>query len=331
MYLAVTIDVEEEGLFSGSYDPGEARVENVSCLRMLHPMFSDLGIRPTLLVTYQVARHTRHRELLMRLRDNLGGEIGAHLHHWNTPPYAELPGPPPAPSERIPKQALAAKLSSLMDSLCRMGADPVSFRMGRFNMGSRMFSLLEPAGIEVDTSVLPGRQSYAGPLHLSAPVDPYWPDHAEICRHGRSGVLEVPLTVVPAVPQALRLLTAVGAKDAGPGARLSALLQRLLLLPAQPAWTGLRRLKAAVRLHQRRGGKVLTVFFHSSELMPGGYPRHRTKEDVRRFLARVERFLSWLRGEIRAEPVTLSDLRQIYLGPIRNSSSRKGESPSQAL
>jgi hypothetical protein len=70
-------------------------------------------------------------------------------------------------------------------------------------------------------------------------------------------------------------------------------------------------LKASASLHRRKGGKVLSVFFHSSELLPGGYPAHKTEEDVRRFLLKLGRFLSWLKDG-GADPVTLSEVWDSY-------------------
>jgi hypothetical protein len=84
--------------------------------------------------------------------------------------------------------------------------------------------------------------------------------------------------------------------------------KHLASLPAQPVWTGLRGLKLACRLHRRRGGRVLTVFLHSSELMPGGCPWHQSREQVKGFLRRLHAFLSWARNDLQAEAVTLSDL-----------------------
>jgi hypothetical protein len=44
MKLAVTIDVEEEGLFLGKYDPENVQVSNIPELVRLDPLFSQWGI-----------------------------------------------------------------------------------------------------------------------------------------------------------------------------------------------------------------------------------------------------------------------------------------------
>lgn len=308
MKLAVTIDVEEEGLFNGRYDSGRVPVQNVGRLSLLDPIFRELGIHPTLLLSYHVAKHGPSQELIRELNDKWGGEIGAHLHTWNTPPLKTLPYRDPVPSEMMPRDLLAAKLSALFEALEEMGVKPDSFRMGRFNMGPKMFSLLEDTRIRVDSSISPTRMYYGGPAHLSAPTDPYFPDPRSPARPGRSKILEAPITILPLVP--------------GLGTFLEHMSRRRLLsehwaasfskfvgsIPAQPMWTGLNRIKTAAWLHRRRGGRVLTIFFHSSELMPGGCPKHQTERHIQGFLNKLKRFLSWVMVMMKAESVTLSEL-----------------------
>ncbi len=311
MKLVVTIDVEEEGLFSNQYDPHNPPVENVPALTRLDPIFLKWGIRPTLLCTYSVASQKRHQDLLLGLREKWSAEIGAHLHHWNTPPLKELPYRQPVPSELMDVQLLTAKLETLLETIRQIGIVPSSFRMGRFNMGPRMFSVMEKAEISVDSSVAPMRRYYGGPDHLTAPTDPYFPDALEPMRPGNSRILEVPVTILPVVRGLGAFFQGIGTQ-APMKDRISWIAANLGSLPAQPMWTGLRRLKTAVRVHQNRGGKVLTIFFHSSELMPGGCPEHKTQEDVDRFLDKLDGFFSWLNNSLQIQPVTLSELSDLY-------------------
>jgi len=312
MKLAVTIDVEEEGLFRGRYEPGDSPVGNVRHLRRLHSIFSDLGIRPTLLVSYQVARHPDLRDLLLELKEAWHGEIGAHLHYWNTPPIQPLPHADPVPSEWIPRPLLGAKLSTLLQSLRLMGVNPLSFRMGRFSMGPNMLSFLEEKGMQTDSSIAPFRSYDGGLCRMCSFTEPYFPDLSDLSRKGSSPVLEAPITIEPVTTILIHLLRRLQGVRHPMAAKLSLFAQRLFLLPAQPAWTGLKRLIAAARLHRIRGGRVLTLFFHSSELMAGGSPAHRTEDEVRRFLLKLGWFLSWLKREEKAESVTLTELRGVY-------------------
>ena len=304
MKLAVTIDVEEEGLFSGRYESRNVSVNNVAELPRLDSIFREWNITPTLLPTYPVTCHQHHRDLLLKLKQQWNAEIGAHLHPWNTPPFEAQPHPEPVPSELIPRELLDAKLQNLLQSVRQMGVMPTSFRMGRFNTGPRMFSLLENAGILVDSSVAPMRQYHAGHGHLASPTDPYFPDPEEPRRPGRSRILEAPITILPIFPRLGSWLDQAPV----PQNLASWFAMHLGSLSAQPMWAGLGWLKTAARLHRHRGGQVLTIYFHSSELMPGGCPQHATSQDVNRFLDRLRSFFAWLHCEMPIEPLTLSQL-----------------------
>jgi hypothetical protein len=306
--LVVTIDVEEEGLFRNRYEGRDVPVRNVVELLRLDPIVREWAIVPTLLVTDPVARHGPHRDLLLRLRREWGAEIGAHLHPWNTPPLQAAAAPEPVSSERMPRELLSAKLQALLQSIAAMGVTPTAFRMGRYNMGPQLFSLLEGSGIRVDSSIAPMRRFAAGPDHLAAPVDPYFPDPAAPTAPGASPILEVPLTIVPLTPRLGAVLDRVRQRTPLSDRWIVWAATRLGSLPAQPMWTGLERLKAAVRLHRHRGGQVLTIGFHSSELMPGGCPRHPTVAHVDRFLDKLRRFFGWLHREATVESLTLSEL-----------------------
>jgi len=311
MLLAVSIDVEEEGLFSRQYESAEVTANNVRCLEAVDPIFREFQIRPTLMASYQVMRHPEYRELLVTLRDRWDGELGAHLHAWNTPPLRPLPIPEPVPSELIPEDLLDAKMNSLLGTFDAVGCSPVSFRMGRFNIGPKMLAVLERTGFRVDGSIAPMRRYYGGPERLDGLLDPYFPDRDDPYRPGNSPILEVPMTIVPVVPGLGSLLERMGRRPRV-ASWASWFAMNLGSLPAQPAWTGLRRLKAAVRLHRSRGGTVLSVFFHSSELMPGGYPGHGTADDVRSFLDKLRGFFSWLREGVGVQSITFAGLRDKY-------------------
>jgi hypothetical protein len=129
---------------------------------------------------------------------------------------------------------------------------------------------------------------------------------------GNSAILEVPITVVPLTRRLGWMLHQLREKALVPSTWISWFAINLGSLPVQPAWTGLRRLKAATMLHRRRDGQVLTIFFHSSELMPGGYPHHPTAQHVDRFLNRLRGFLTWLYKTVKVESLTLSELGRLY-------------------
>lgn len=325
MKLIVSIDVEEEGLFSGRYAQEKVGVENVSSLPILDPIFSDLGIRPTMLATYQVLKRPEHLDTLLNLKAKWKGEIGAHLHHWNTPPLIPAPDDRPLPSDKCPIPILREKLDNLLSLLRTAGEIPRSFRMGRFNITPAMFGLLEETGVLVDGSVAPMRKSYGGPDHLSAPVDPYFADPADPGRAGGSRILEVPMTILPFPKCMGRVLSTLDRKFPSVSGPAAWAAENLFSLAAQPFWTGLGRLKAACLLHRRRGGKTLSVFMHSSELAPGSSPLSPTQDRIDQLLSRLRRFLTWLVKDLGVQP---ADMTELYEGYARE---RCGKDPSFAL
>ncbi len=102
VYLVITIDVEEEGLFSGRYLRTPSGVTNVAELRRLEFIPREFGFPLTLLVTYPVARDLAAQEVLSAWQREHGAEIGVHLHPWNTPPFKDFPQPEPIPTSRLP-------------------------------------------------------------------------------------------------------------------------------------------------------------------------------------------------------------------------------------
>jgi hypothetical protein len=312
MKFAVTIDVEEEGLFSGVYSSGDASALNVLEMDRLDPVFMDLGVRPTLLVSYQVANKGAILKKLYSLKKRWSAEIGIHLHHWNTPPIEYHEAPPPVPSELMPPYLLEAKALSLIKLLSNSDELPNSFRMGRFNLGPNMLRVLEKIGVKVDSSVSPMRKAYGGPNHLCAPSDPYFPDLLDPSRVGSSSVLEVPVTILPILKGSGRYFERLSNSDCLPAGIAEWLSMNLGSIAAQPAWVNLQIAKAAVMIHERRGGDCVTIFFHSSELAPGMSPLNPTEEAVQRFIRRLQLFISWMRNRYDARCYTLSELHRIY-------------------
>jgi hypothetical protein len=267
----------------------------------------DFGLPLTLLVTYQVARDPAACRILAHWRDRYGAEIGAHLHPWNTPPFLSLPDPEPLASEKLPRPLLRDKFASLLSQV-RGGlmVTPRSFRMGRFDAGPQVFSLLTEFGLEVDSSVAPLTRKNPDPRWFLAPADPFPLGSAGA---GGKPLLEVPITLVPVLAGTPELVARLAA--AAPpawGDRLGSLFRYGGVVGVQPAWYPLASLQLAAHLHRRRGGRVLTMFFHSSELQPGATRLFPTEAAVGRFVDKIRAFLTWLVQTGPISGVTLANL-----------------------
>jgi hypothetical protein len=306
--LVISIDVEEEGLFSGQYLRTPPGVTNVAELARLEFIPQEFGLPLTLLVSYQVARDPAACRVLREWRERYAAEIGAHLHPWNTPPFADLPEPEPVPSARLPRELLRDKFANLVEEIrTNLDISPDSFRMGRFDAGPQVFGLLPEFELTVDSSVAPLTPKGAQAGYFLASADPF---KLEVPGAGKPSLLEVPITMVPVVsgtPEAL-LRVAAGLPPAW-GRRLRGAFRYVGAAGVQPAWFPLASMQLAARLHRLRGGEVLTMFFHSSELKPGATRLFPTETAARRFIAKIRTFLTWLVASGPVTGVTLGELR----------------------
>ncbi len=307
MKLVISIDVEEEGLFSGEYAQVPPGVSNVAHLRRLEFIPREFGFPLTLLVTYHAVRDPSSRRVLEYWRDHYGTEIGAHLHPWNTPPLADFPEPEPVPSEKMPLSILKEKLANLVGSIREnLGVTPRSFRMGRFDWGPGLLSLLPEMGLRVDSSMVPLDQKAGGPPHFLAPSDPF-----PLAVPGHTGLplVEAPLTMVPVLAGTPRLIHLLSQALPGTiGRRLLSRFRYVLAAGIHPVWYPLASMRLAASLHRRRGGRVLNLFFHSSEIAPGGSPQFPDEATVERLIAKIRAFMTWLKKTGPVEGITLSEL-----------------------
>ncbi len=301
--LVISIDVEEEGLFSGHYAQ-DAPVTNVSWLRGLEFVSAEYGLPLTLLADYLVYADQEASETLRSWEQNYGAELGAHLHHWTTPPFKPLPYPEPIPCRSLPEDLLRNKLESLAAQMeAAVGHRPKSFRMGRFDFAPALESLLPACGISVDSSLVPLRAMPNGPDHFLVPPDP----HAL-----NPKLLETPVTMVPLFRNAPWMVYAFS-RSLPLKARFQVLkfFRLTCALGIHPLWHPASTMRRAVRLHHARGGQVLNMFLHSSELMPGGCPKIRTEEDSRQLLQKIRSFLEWLLESYDVQGITLSATKNL--------------------
>lgn len=308
--LVFSVDVEEEGLFTGRYDSEAKGVLNVSSLSRLEFLTREFGFPLTLLCTWPVLTNAGCAVQLRRWQDELNAEVGLHLHPWNTPPTRPL-STAWTPSECLGRDALAAKLENLVVA-CRQvtGRDPRSFRMGRFDLGSQIRDLLPAHGIRVDSSVVPMSWTSAISGSFLASSDPY----PLLCdNQGKTRLLEVPLTMAALSPRLSTWFWKL-ANDLPPHVKrpFFKIFQSLAVVGTQPVWYPLPSMKLGVRLHLQRGGTLIHLFLHSSELCPGACPHLPDEAAVSRLMKRLRVFLVWLKSHVSPlgslHGVTLSDL-----------------------
>jgi hypothetical protein len=299
--VIVSLDVEEEGLFSGRYPAAGCGVRNVALLPRLAPLTRELGFPLTLFCAYTVFDDVDARRVLAFMRDECGAEIAAHLHHWSTPPLLSAGGEIKTPerTHRMRDSLLRQRLDSLLTAGRRFQGSPLtSFRMGRWDLKSTLRPLLGEFGITLDSSVCPLRAFEGGADHFLAPADPYWTGDTG------QGLLESPVTQIAAVPWLARLWHK--------HVRRPSLLDSFHYwgaVSANPVWHSEGIMRLAARLHVSRGGRVLHLFWHSSEMLPGASPHVPDEAASRALFKKICSFLKWLKENFTVCAVTAAQLR----------------------
>lgn len=304
LYVCISLDVEEEGLFSGKYPRSRMSVTNVPLLKRLAPLYRDFGFPVTLFCAYSVFADNMASEAISWMRDYCGAEIGAHLHHWSTPPLSDKGEyGPPLRTHKVDRELLCQRLETLLAAGEKIAGQPItSFRMGRWDLKSMLLPMLAEHGILVDSSICPLRFFKDGPDHFLAPADPYWvnigPDRQ---------ILEAPITQISLFRPLARLWRATVPNN------LLDCYHFLGALSANPLWHGPLAMRLATRLHTWRDGAVLNFFWHSSEMMPKGSPHIPDQAAADRLLATIFSFCRWLLDTYDVQPVTATQLAGLPL------------------
>jgi hypothetical protein len=280
-------------------------VRNVAGLARLAPLLEEFDLPVSLLCTHSVFADAAACRSLAEMCERCRVEIGAHLHHWNTPPVeaGDAARPGYESPGRMPATLLRARLATLFAVGRAFWGQPLtSFRMGKWDLHRWHWPLLAEAGVLVDASVRPLHYVLQGPDHFAAPADPY-----VVTVQGHT-ILEAPLSCIPLCACVRRLDPSAGA--GGMRTRLAASVQQWGALALLPAYHPLWVMQAVTRRHLAQGGRVLSLTWHSSEMMPGGTPHLPDAPAVERFVGKIRSYLRWLTGWASVQGCTLGALRQ---------------------
>jgi hypothetical protein len=310
----VTVDTEGDNLWG---KPRAITTRNAAYLPRFQRLCEKYRCKPVYLTNYEMALSDVFVDFARDVVSRGAGEVGMHLHAWNSPPLAALtrddflhqPFLIEYP-DRVMREKIHA-ITGLLEE--RFERKMVSHRAGRWAFDGRYAAMLLDEGYLVDCSVTPGVDWSATPGdpdgnggsdYTSFPDGPYILSPPDISKASRAGLLEVPMTVRPS-----RLFRRSPWAYRAPGLRRivrKASPARRWLCPV--ALLEKHNLDAMLGLaRQVRDEKPTHVQFmlHSSELMPGGSPSFQGAAQIDRLYACLELLFEelarWCRGMTLAE------------------------------
>ncbi len=315
MHLLVGIDTEGDNQWDAAARANQ-RFENIYALPKLHALFARHGVRPTYVITYPVASDPRSAEVLRSLLARGDCEIGAHHHAWETPPCTPEDVRRHPYASMLPRAQFEEQLQSLTSAISSaVGTAPLSYRSGRFGFSADHVSALERQGYLVESSVAPlfYEAHKGGPEFVEAPLAPYYLSYDSATKPGTSNLLEVPVSAAlnRRLPKRLQYLYARAPRPYTTKRVLRALgLVRMRWL--RPSYSSASDMIALARSLARDDQPVLNLLFHSSEAIVGGSPYNKTQGELDAFCERLEQFLAFAIGELRATPATFAEFRRRY-------------------
>ncbi len=305
----ITIDAEGDDLWA---NPREITTRNAEYLPRFQSLCERFRFKPVYLANYEMAISDAFVEFARDVVARGAGEIGMHLHAWNSPPLDSLTGddlrfhpylieyPEPVMKEKI------RTLTHLLED--RFDQKMTSHRAGRWAFDGRYAAMLLDEGYRVDCSVTPGvdwrgnlgdPRGNGGSDYTAFPDRPYFLSPLDISVPGAGELLEVPMTTRPSslyrkAPRAYRIpLLRQAAHRVSP--KLSWLCPTPLLEK--------HNLKAMLQVACAAKAEAvahLEFMLHSSELMPGGSPAFKDASEIERLYEHLEMLFedlaTWCRG-----------------------------------
>ncbi len=233
------------------------------------------------------------------------GEIGMHLHAWNSPPLAPLTDDDMRNQPYLfeyDETVMRDKIGFMTDLLeDRFRQKMLSHRAGRWGFNAVYARLLVEHGYLVDSSVTPhicwgeylgDPNGAGGPDFRQFPESPYYVDLEHVDRPGDSPLLEVPLSVVETRQMPLAACQPVRRRIGAWMPSSPKLMRRIagrifppfLEMVPRDSKRSLRNMLAILRYAVEHRRPCVVMATHSSELMPGGSPFFRTAASIERAL-----------------------------------------------
>jgi len=295
-YFLLSIDVEGDNVWSR---PRDVTCRNAGFLQRFQDLCERFRLKPTYLTNYEMAMDPVFQAFGRDVLQRGAGEIGMHLHAWNSPPIKPLTSDDyhfqPYLTE-YPEDVMERKITYLTDLLEEtFQTKMTSHRAGRWGFNDTYARILIKRGFLVDCSVTPhiswrshlgDPSKNGGNDYTGFPDRPYFIDPQDVRKQGTSRLLEVPVTVLQRKRSAFHRVV----EKFSPGNPMKRAVN-LLWPPFSMLSLRKGRLSHLVRIlgqcleEDRPYAEFMT---HSSHLMPGGGPAFVTARDIEKVYASLE-------------------------------------------
>jgi hypothetical protein len=308
----ITIDTEGDNLWQNHR---HIHTENARFLPRFQTLCEQYGFKPVWLTNYEMAVNPVYIDFAKDVIARGQGEVGMHLHAWNSPPEHDLTGDDwrwqPYLIE-FPDNILREKvlfMTQLLEETFQ--TKMLSHRAGRWAFDSRYAKLLIELGYQVDCSVTPrvnwrnakgAPQGNGGTDYQHFPDGAYFMDENAIHKPGKSPLLEVPMSIHYKHPDWLN-----GIKQSYD--RLRGKYRSPSVNWLRPTGGNADQMIAVAEKCLAQGNDYVEFMLHSSEFMPGGSPTFKNEADIEGLYQDLEKLFAWL--EPRTQGMTLAEFYQM--------------------
>ncbi|WP_067709305.1 deacetylase [Erwinia sp. ErVv1] len=308
----ITIDTEGDNLWRNR--SGNVTTKNAQYLARFQQISEKYAFKPTWLTNYEMAIDPVYIDFARDVIARGQGEVGMHLHAWNSPPVSPLTDDDwrfqPYLIE-YPAEEMRSKVVYMTDLLEEtFQTKMLSHRAGRWAFNEAYARLLIELGYRVDCSVTPrvnwtfspgAPQGQGGTDYTHFPRDAYYLDINDISRPGNSPLLEVPMTTYYKHSGLMNSLKQGYDKLRGKQRSPSVYWLR-------PTGGNAQQMIAVAEKTLAQGADYVEFMLHSSEFMPDGSPTFKNEGDIDRLYDDLETLFSWLHH--RTQGMTLAEFAQ---------------------
>ncbi|CDH32574.1 polysaccharide deacetylase family protein [Xenorhabdus bovienii] len=304
----ITIDTEGDNLWQNS---DKISTENTRYLPRFQNLCERFGFKPVWLTNYEMAMDDSYIEFAKDVIARNTGEIGMHLHAWNSPPIIPLTvddmGYKPYLIE-YPKDQIKAKVDFMTHLLEeKLQTKMLSHRAGRWAFNEYYAQLLVEYGYQVDCSVTPkvnwhftkGDPNGDGGTDYSRfPAHAYFMDLQDIAKEGDSSLLQVPMSIQYKHSPVMNFIKQK--YDHLRGKHRSSSVNWL-----RPKGGNLEQMKKVVQQTLADGSDYVEFMLHSSEFMPSGSPTFKDEKQIEQLYQDLEELFNFLNSLVQG--MTLSE------------------------